>query len=174
MWEVTIHPFRDGNGRVSRLLLLLQCYHLGYEVGRYISLERLIEESKERYYETLEQSSVWWHEGKNDAWPYINYVLYTVKNACREFEARLGDTKSPRGAKTELIIAAINRCADQFTLSDLERVTPGISRDMLRKVLKDLQRDRRIECLGRGPGAPWRKRVIKKKEGKREGNRDFG
>ena len=169
-----IHPFRDGNGRVSRLLLLLQCYHLGYEVGRYISLERLIEESKERYYETLEQSSVWWHEGKNDAWPYINYVLYTVKNAYREFEARLGDTKSPRGAKTELIIAAINRCADQFTLSDLERVTPGISRDMLRKVLKDLQRDRRIECLGRGPGAPWRKRVIKKKEGKREGNRDFG
>lgn len=61
-----VHPFRDGNGRVSRLLLLLQCYHLGYEVGRYISLERIIEESKERYYETLEQSSVGWHEGKHD------------------------------------------------------------------------------------------------------------
>ncbi|OGQ25145.1 MAG: cell filamentation protein Fic, partial [Deltaproteobacteria bacterium RIFCSPHIGHO2_02_FULL_60_17] len=58
-----IHPFRDGNGRVSRLLLLLQCYHLGYEVGRYISLERLIEQNKDRYYETLEQSSQGWHEG---------------------------------------------------------------------------------------------------------------
>ena len=67
-----IHPFRDGNGRVSRLLLLLQCYHLGFEVGRYVSLERVIEENKDRYYETLEQSSKHWHEGTHDAWPYIN------------------------------------------------------------------------------------------------------
>jgi Fic family protein len=61
-----IHPFRDGNGRASRLLLLLQCYHLGFEVGRYISLERLIEQNKERYYETLAQSSRGWHEGAHD------------------------------------------------------------------------------------------------------------
>jgi Fic family protein len=64
-----VHPFRDGNGRLSRLLLLLQCYQLGFEVGRYISLERLIEQNKERYYETLEQSSQGWHEGKHDPWP---------------------------------------------------------------------------------------------------------
>lgn len=83
-----IHPFRDGNGRVSRLLLLLQCYNLGYEVGRYISLERLIEENKERYYETLEQSSQW-HESKHDPWPYINYILYILKVAYREFEERV-------------------------------------------------------------------------------------
>ena len=70
-----IHPFRDGNGRVSRLLILLQCYHIGFEVGRYISLERLIEQNKERYYETLELSSQGWHEGKHDPWPYINYTL---------------------------------------------------------------------------------------------------
>lgn len=61
-----IHPFRDGNGRVSRLLFLLGCYQLAYQVGRYISLERLIEENKERYYETLELSSQGWHEGKHD------------------------------------------------------------------------------------------------------------
>jgi Fic family protein len=85
-----IHPFRDGNGRVSRLLLLLQCYQLGYEVGRYISLERTIEENKERYYETLEQSSQGWHEGKHDPWPYINYILYILKLAYREFEERVG------------------------------------------------------------------------------------
>ena len=60
-----IHPFRDGNGRVSRLLWLLQSYQLGYEVGRYISLERLVEQNKARYYETLEQSSQGWHEGKH-------------------------------------------------------------------------------------------------------------
>lgn len=80
------HPFRDGNGRVSRLLLLLQLYHLSYEVGRYISIERIIEQSKDRYYETLEQSSQGWHEGKHDPWPYIDYVLYTLKAAYREFE----------------------------------------------------------------------------------------
>jgi Fic family protein len=85
-----IHPFRDGNGRVSRLLLLLQCYQLGYEVGRYISLERTIEENKERYYETLEESSQGWHEGKHDPWPYINYILYILKVAYREFEERVG------------------------------------------------------------------------------------
>lgn len=87
-----IHPFRDGNGRVSRLLLLLQCYHLGYEIGRYISLERAIEENKDRYYETLEQSSQGWHDGKHDPWPYINYVLYILKTAYREFEKRVGSS----------------------------------------------------------------------------------
>ena len=67
-----IHPFRDGNGRISRLPLLLQCYHLGFEVGRYISLERLIEQNEERYYETLEQSSQRWYEGKHDPWSGIS------------------------------------------------------------------------------------------------------
>ena len=94
-----IHPFRDGNGRVSRLLLLLQCYQLGYEVGRYISLERTIEENKQRYYETLEQSSQGWHEGKHDPWPYINYILYILKVIYREFEERVGLATPPRGAK---------------------------------------------------------------------------
>ena len=75
-----IHPFRDGNGRVSRLLLLLQAYHHGYEVGRYISLERVIEENKERYYETLEESSKGWHAGKNNPWPFINYILKSRKS----------------------------------------------------------------------------------------------
>jgi Fic family protein len=85
-----IHPFRDGNGRVSRLILLFQCYSLGYEIGRYISLERLLEQNKERYYETLEQSSEYWHEGRHDPWPYANFLLYTLRNAYREFEERVG------------------------------------------------------------------------------------
>jgi Fic family protein len=99
-----IHPFRDGNGRVSRLLLLLQCYHLGYEVGRYISLERLIEQNKERYYETLERSSEGWHEGKHQPWPYVNFVLHTLKTAYREFEERVGQIVSPRGAKQNSLL----------------------------------------------------------------------
>jgi Fic family protein len=153
-----IHPFRDGNGRVSRLLLLLQCYHLGYEAGRYISIERIIEQSKDRYYETLEQSSQGWHEGKHDPWPYVNYVLYTLKTVYREFEERVGQLKSPKGAKTELIRSAIDSVEGEFTLSELERACPGVSRDMIRRVLKELQAAKEVQCLGRGPGALWRKR----------------
>ena len=153
-----IHPFRDGNGRVSRLLLLLQCYLLGYEVGHYISLERLIEQNKERYYETLQQSSQGWHEGKHDPWPYINYLLYILKTAYHEFEDRVGQVKSPRGSKTEFIEAAINTFEKDFTLADLEKACPGVSRDMIRIVFRDLQKDKKIICLGRGPGARWKKR----------------
>lgn len=153
-----IHPFRDGNGRVSRLLLLLQCYHLGFEVGRYISLERLIEQNKERYYETLEQSSQGWHEGKHDPWPYINYLLSILKMAYKEFEERLGQIKSPRGAKTDLIEKTIKNFSTEFSLSDLERACPSVSRDMVRRVLRDLQAKGEVECLGRGPGALWQKR----------------
>ena len=153
-----IHPFRDGNGRVSRLLLLLQCYHLGYEVGRYVSIERIIEQSKDRYYETLEQSSQGWNKAKHDPWPYINYVFFTLKTAYKEFEERVGQIRSPRGTKTELIEASINSFSDEFTLSDLERACPSVSRDMIRRVLRDLQRAKQVECIGRGPGALWRRK----------------
>jgi len=153
-----IHPFRDGNGRVSRLLLLLQAYHLGYEVGRYISIERLIEQNKERYYETLEESSRGWHQGKHDPWPYANYLLYILKSAYREFEGRLGQVKAPRGAKTEQVENAIDSFPGDFTLVELERLCPGVSRDMIRRVLWDLKKAGTAECLGRGPGAAWRKR----------------
>jgi Fic family protein len=160
-----IHPFRDGNGRVSRLLLLLQCYHLGLEVGRYISLERVIEENKDRYYETLEQSSRGWHEGRHDPWPFINYILFTLKTAYREFEECVGQIKSPRGAKTALIEAAVKAFPAEFSLNDLERACPGVSRDMVRRVLRDLQKAKTIVCLGRGPGAMWRKEGITLKRG---------
>jgi Fic family protein len=146
-------------------LLLLQCYHLGYEVGRYISLERLIEQNKERYYETLERSSESWHESKHDPWPYINFVLYTLKTAYREFEERVGQIKGLRGSKTELVGAAVQMFSKPFMVSDLERSCPGVSRDMVRKVLRDLQKSGQVECLGRGPGAPWRRKGITSKRG---------
>lgn len=153
-----IHPFRDGNGRVSRLLLLLQSYHLGFEVGRYISLERLIEQNKERYYETLEHSSRDWHNGIHDPWAYINFLLSMFKMAYREFEERLGRVKSPRGAKTDMIEKTIQKFSSEFSLGDLERSCPGVSRDMIRRVLRNLQAQGVVECLGRGPGTLWRKR----------------
>jgi Fic family protein len=153
-----IHPFRDGNGRVSRLLLLLQCYQLGYEVGRHISVERLIEQNKGRYYETLEQSSQGWHEGRHDPWPYINYVLYILKTAYREFAERVGEVKAPRGAKTDLIAAAISGFGSEFTLSQLELACPGVSRDMVRRVLRDQQAAGLVARQGRGPAARWQRK----------------
>ena len=152
-----IHPFRDGNGRVSRLLLLLQCYHLGFEVGRYISLERLIEQNKERYYETLEQSSHYWHDGKHDPWPYINYTLFIIRAAYREFEQRLGQLQSPRGEKTGLVLQAIDRTSGPFSIAELQNACPNVSVDMIRRVLKNLRAENRVECLGRGQNARWSK-----------------
>ena len=124
-----IHPFRDGNGRVSRLLLLLMAYHLGFEVGRYISVERLVEANKERYYETLEQSSGGWHE-----------------------------VASPRGAKTALVRAAIHARTAPFTPAALEQECPGVSRDLIRRVLGQLRKEGMLEAIGRDPGAEWRKK----------------
>jgi Fic family protein len=150
-----IHPFRDGNGRVSRLLLLLHCYRFGYEVGRYISLERLIEQNKDRYYETLRQSSAAWHEGRHDPWPYINFILYTLLDAYREFEKRVGQTVSPRGAKAELVAQAIRAQRGEFRLGDIERACPGVGREWIRRQLARMRQTGEVTCQGRGPAARW-------------------
>ena len=152
-----IHPFRDGNGRVSRLLTVLALYHHGIEVGRYISLERLIEESKEDYYAVLQTSSTGWHEGKHDLLPWLNYFLAIVRRAYVQFEERAGQVKSPRGAKTALLLSAIERAANPFHVADLQRACPGVSLDWIRQVLKQLRSQGKLECLGRGPQAHWRR-----------------
>ena len=153
-----IHPFRDGNGRVSRLLLLFSLYHLGFEAGRYISLERLIEQNKERYYETLKQSSQGWHDGRHNPWPYVNYLLYTLKELYAEFERRVGDMGAVRGEKTALIIGAIERFPSSFTVADIQASCPGVSLDLIRGKLKQLKATNRIECLGMGRNARWRRK----------------
>ena len=150
-----IHPFRDGNGRVSRLLMLLLTYHAGAEVGRYISLERLIEQSKDRYYETLEQSSQGWHEGKHNPWPFINYVLWILKEAYKEFEQRVGETAEPIGAKAQLVREAVHRQGGSFSVADLERACPGVGRDWIRTILRKMKAAGELQSSGRGAGARW-------------------
>lgn len=154
-----IHPFRDGNGRVSRLIFLLQSYQLGYEVGRYISLEKLIEENKERYYETLELSSQNWHEGKHDAWHLTNYLLYILKQAYKIFEERAGKTSEPRGAKTEIIKSAILKLNEEFKISEVQSAAPGVSLDMIRTVLQKMRDEGLLESSRGGRNAVWRKTI---------------
>lgn len=149
-----IHPFRDGNGRVSRLMLVQQLYNAGYSVERYVSIERAIEDEKERYYETLEICSKGWHESANVPWDYINFVLHTILRAYKEFERRWEDANESKGAKTARVLRAIEDAPTLFTLVQIERSCPGISRELIRKVLRELPS---VEAIGRGPGAKWQK-----------------
>ena len=150
-----IHPFRDGNGRVSRLLLLLMLYQLGYEAGRYVSLERLIELSKDRYYETLERSSLHWHDGRHDPWPYINYLLFSIGELYGEFEARFSQLATRKGEKTTSVISVLNAREGEFTIKDIEFACPGVSRETIKSVLK--KHPGNFVCSGHGVGARWRK-----------------
>lgn len=152
---LSIHPFRDGNGRVSRLLTLLALYQHGYMVGKYISLERIIEQSKETYYETLNKSSQRWHEAKHDVIPWFNYFLGTVLGAYKEFEERAGNVKPVRGAKTEIVIKAVESQHGDFSISDIEHACPSVSRVMIKKILMQMQKDKKIKSLGKGQSARW-------------------
>jgi Fic family protein len=150
-----IHPFADGNGRMARLLTLQLLYRSGFDVGRYISLERIIEESKETYYETLEASSQGWHERRHDALPWMRYFWGVVLRAYREFEQRVGTLRTGRGAKTDLVTEAIGRRIGAFSISDIEAECPGVSRDWIRIVLRKLRDEKRIVRHGKGRGAKW-------------------
>lgn len=155
---LSIHPFRDGNGRVSRLLTLLALYQHDYDVGGYISLERIIEESKETHYESLNKSSQEWHESKHDVFPWINYFLGTILAAYKEFENRAKHSSPAKGVKTEIIISEIKKQGSEFTLTDIACGCPGVSRPMIRVVLEKLRDEGKLKVLGAGRGARWKKR----------------
>lgn len=148
-----IHPFGDGNGRAARLLTLLLLYHFEYRVGRYISLERITEESKDTYYEALHRSSQGWHEGAHDPHPWLQYFWGLLIRAYGEFEERV---ESLKGSKTEQVRAAALRRLGAFAVSDIEKDCPGVSRDMVRLVLRQLRSEGRLRVEGAGRGAKWR------------------
>lgn len=152
-----IHPFRDGNGRVSRLLTLLALYHHAYSVGKFISLERIVEQTKETYYESLNKSSQKWQKGKHDIFAWFNYFLGTVLAAYKEFEERAKVVKPARGSKTQMVIQAIERQVGDFTISDIEKECSAVSRDMLKLIFRQLRKEKKIRCLGKGKTAKWKK-----------------
>ena len=148
-----IHPFTDGNGRVGRLLSLLLLYHFDYQVGRYVSLERVIEESRETYYDALESSSRAWHEHTHDAHPWLDYFWGVLIRAYREFEERV---ESLKGSKTDQVRAAVTRRLGAFGIADIEHDCPGVSRDMVRYVLREMRTEGLVRVDGHGRGAKWR------------------
>jgi Fic family protein len=150
-----IHPFQDGNGRIGRLLTLLLLYQCGYDAGRYISLERVVEESKETYYDALFKSSQDWHKAQHDLRPWWEYFLGALTAAYREFESRVGTLTSARGAKREMVRNAVRRLPQRFAIGDLQRACPGVSYPTLQRALAELRRQKAIRCLGRGPDAQW-------------------
>lgn len=152
-----IHPFRDGNGRVSRLLTLLALYHHGHQVGRYISHERIVEETKESYYEVLKASSLGWHDGRHDFMPWLNYLLSTQRMAYRELEERAARERPTRGAKADLITYALEHVLSPFAIADIERLCPSVSREMIRVVMNRWRKEGRLEILGKGRDAQWRR-----------------
>jgi Fic family protein len=146
-----IHPFKDGNGRMSRLLTLLLLYHAGHEVGRFVSLEKLVEESKETYYESLGKSTAGWDEGRHDIWPWLNYFLGILNAAYKQFEPRAGNLISGRGAKAERIKQFVrSHVSDAFTLDDVHRALPDVSKEHIRAELRKLRDADIVVSPGRG------------------------
>lgn len=145
-----IHPFDDGNGRMSRLLTLLLLYQSGFIVGRYISIEKIIEESKETYYEALQDSSVNWHENENDYKPFVNYMLGVIVNAYKEFESRVKLLTNPELTKTDRIREIIKKHIGTITKSELIRMNPDISDTTIQRALAELLKSGEIVKIGGG------------------------
>lgn len=154
-----IHPFQDGNGRSARLLTLLLLYHFDYQVGRYISLERIFEESKESYYETLEISSQNWHQGKHNLMPWMTYFWGVLLRGYKEFEGRVGTLTTGKGSKAHHITLTIKNMIGSFSISDIERACPSVSRDTIRLVLRQLRDEGEITPQGKGRNAKWVRKI---------------
>jgi hypothetical protein len=103
------------------------------------------------------ESSRGWHEGRHDLWPYTNYLLSILSTAYRKLEARVGEIRSPRGAKTERVIEAIGNTIGPFRVADLQAACGGVSLDTIRRALRELRGRGKVECLGKGQTAEWRK-----------------
>ena len=153
---ICIHPFNDGNGRMSRLLTLLMLYRSGYLVGKYVSIEHEIERTKETYYEALQASSAGWDENKNDSLPFVSYQLGCIISACRIFEERLEGVAIGKMSKPERIEAFMKRSIGKVTKADILKACPDISPTTANRALADLLSRGLIEKLGAGRGSGYR------------------
>ena len=145
-----IHPFSDGNGRMSRLLTLLLLYRTGYIVGKYISIEKAIEQTKTTYYEALEDSSYGWHENANDYGHFVRYMLGIILGAYREFKDRVQMVVESGSSKTERVRDIIKNTIGKITKSEILKECPDISDVTVQRALADLLKNGEITKIGGG------------------------
>lgn len=145
-----IHPFSDGNGRMSRLLTILLLYKNENMVGKYISVEKVIEQSKETYYETLRSSSIGWHESDNDYNPFVEYMLGVILNVSRTFEERIEIVAAEGLSKPDRIREQIKSTLGEVTKSELVKMFSDISDTTVQRALNDLVKSGQIIKLGGG------------------------
>lgn len=145
-----IHPFNDGNGRMSRLLTLLLLYRSGYIVGKYISVEKLIEKTKETYYETLYESSVNWHEGTNNYLPFVRYMLGIIVAAYRDFSSRVELLITKKLSKTDKITELLKGTLGKITKAEIMQKCPDISQVTVQRTLAELLKSGKIIKVGGG------------------------
>jgi len=150
-----IHPFNDGNGRMSRLLTLLLFYKAGYIVGKYVSMEMLIEKTKETYYEALQSSSTGWHEGENSYEPFVKYYLGIMLKAYNEFESRVEHLKQRGLSKPDRIKAVIDNKVGKITKKEIMELCPDISKVTVERTLTDLVKNGYIAKVGAGPSTGY-------------------
>lgn len=135
-----IHPFNDGNGRMSRLLTLLLLYRAGYAVGKYVSMEKMIEATKENYYDALERSSQLWHEGQNDYMPFTSYLLDIILASYREFFARVQRLDGEGQSKPDQVRNVIRDTLGKITKAEIMAQCPEISQVTIQRALSNLLR----------------------------------
>lgn len=145
-----IHPFADGNGRMSRLLTLLLLYKNGFFVGKYISLEMIIEETKDIYYEELQASSENWHSGTNDELPFIKYMLSVIYKAYSECDERFKLISEKSLTSTERVMKVFENSLEPLSKSDIAILCPDISKRTIERALKELKDGGLIKQLGSG------------------------
>ena len=145
-----IHPFRDGNGRMSRLLTLLLLYRAGYIVGKYISIEKLIEISKDTYYEALQASSKEWHEEKNDYEPFVGYMLGVIVNAYKEFSSRVWMLTTSTLSKPERVREVVKETLGTVTKADIVKKCPDISQITIQRALAEMVAKEEVIKIGGG------------------------
>ena len=145
-----VHPFNDGNGRISRLLTLLLLYRSGYIVGKYISIEKLIEQTKEIYYESLQLSSAGWHENKNDYEPFVKYMLGVIVAAYRDFSSRVSLLTTQGMSKPDRVKEIIRATLGPITKTEILAKCPDISQVTVQRALVDLVDKGDIVKLGGG------------------------
>ncbi len=154
---LTIHPFADGNGRVVRAVTNALLDDAGYGVGRYVSLEQIIANSAEAYYEALLASTHSWHDDAHDPWPWLGYFISTLTTAYDTFESRATSDRSTGTKQDRVRDYVVNHAADIFKISDIRVALPGISDPTIRLALESLKREGRITPEGTGRSAVWRK-----------------